>query len=78
MLVLTRKKGERILIGDDIVLTVLDIRGDGVRLGVDAPRGVRIQRDEVVAGVAEANRAAVETEVDELVAGLAARPPRDD
>ncbi|MEO6309405.1 MAG: carbon storage regulator CsrA [Leifsonia sp.] len=58
MLVLTRKLGEKILIGDDIVVTVLDVRGDSIRLGVDAPRGVRIQRDEVVRAVAAANVAA--------------------
>jgi len=58
MLVLTRKLGEKILIGDDIVITVLDVRGDSIRLGVDAPRGVRIQRDEVVRAVAAANVAA--------------------
>jgi carbon storage regulator len=55
MLVLTRKIGERILVGDDIVITVLDARGDGVRIGIDAPRGVKIQREEVVRAVREAN-----------------------
>ncbi|MCC3283141.1 MULTISPECIES: carbon storage regulator CsrA [Arthrobacter] len=58
MLVLTRKSGEQILIGDDIVITVLDSRGDGVRIGIDAPRGVKIQRHEVVRAVEEANVAA--------------------
>lgn len=55
MLVLTRKAGERILIGDDIVITILDTRGDGIRIGIDAPRGVNIQRDEIVRAVTEAN-----------------------
>jgi len=55
MLVLTRKVGERILVGDDIVITVLDSRGDGVRIGIDAPRGVKIQREEVLRAVIEAN-----------------------
>lgn len=55
MLVLTRKPGEKILIGDDIVITVLDARGDSIRIGVDAPRGIKIQRSEVVQAVAEAN-----------------------
>ena len=55
MLVLTRKVGERILVGDDVVITVLDSRGDGVRIGIDAPRGVKIQREEVVRAVTEAN-----------------------
>ncbi|WP_223692893.1 carbon storage regulator [Leifsonia poae] len=58
MLVLTRKPGERILIGDDIVVTILDARGDGIRIGIDAPRGVRIQRDEVIRAVTEANQEA--------------------
>ena len=60
MLVLTRKAGERVLIGDDIVVTILDARGDGVRIGIDAPRGIRIQRDEVVKAVTEANQEATE------------------
>lgn len=55
MLVLTRKAGERVLIGDDIVITILDTRGDGIRIGIDAPRGVNIQRDEIVRAVSEAN-----------------------
>jgi carbon storage regulator len=55
MLVLTRKLGEKILIGDDIVITVLDVRGDSIRLGVDAPRGISIQRAEILSAVIEAN-----------------------
>lgn len=62
MLVLTRKVGERILVGDDIVITVLDSRGDGVRIGIDAPRGVKIQREEVVRAVTEANVEAAQTD----------------
>ncbi len=60
MLVLTRKPGERVLIGDDIVITILDSRGDGIRIGIDAPRGVRIQRDEIVRAITEANQEATE------------------
>lgn len=55
MLVLTRKVGEQVLIGDDIVVTVLEVRGEGIKIGIDAPRGVRIQRQEVVAAVSDAN-----------------------
>jgi carbon storage regulator len=61
MLVLTRKKGERVLIGDDIVVTLIDVRGDSVRIGFDAPRGVTIQRAEVLAAVSEANTEAAAT-----------------
>lgn len=46
MLVLTRKLGEKILIGDDITLTVVDLRPDRVRIGVDAPREVQVWRQE--------------------------------
>ena len=60
MLVLTRKPGERLLIGDDIVVTILDVRGDGIRVGIDAPRGIRIQREEVVKAVTDANQNALE------------------
>jgi len=64
VLVLTRKVGERILVGDDIVITVLDSRGDGVRIGIDAPRGVKIQREEVVRAVIEANAEAAAAAAD--------------
>ncbi|MBW4042869.1 MAG: carbon storage regulator CsrA [Acidobacteria bacterium] len=72
MLVLTRKKGERVMIGDDIVVTVIDVRGDGVRIGFDAPRGVSIQRAEVVSAVKEANAgaAASAAQTPELLVGL--------
>ncbi|MGO4689998.1 carbon storage regulator [Glaciibacter sp. 2TAF33] len=64
MLVLTRKPGEKILLGDDIVITVLDARGDSIRIGIDAPKGVKIQRDEVVRAVTEANLAAAQPNAD--------------
>ncbi|GAB3044215.1 hypothetical protein GCM10027052_28090 [Parafrigoribacterium mesophilum] len=64
MLVLTRKTGEKILIGDDVVITVLDVRRDGVRIGIEAPNGVKIQRDEVVRAVTEANVAAAQADPD--------------
>ena len=62
MLVLTRKRGERVLIGDDIIITVIDVRGEGVRIGFEAPKGIPIQRHEVVAAVSEANIAAASTD----------------
>lgn len=47
MLVLSRKVGETIYVGDDIQITVVQIRGDAVRLGFEAPDGVEIHRQEV-------------------------------
>jgi carbon storage regulator len=64
VLVLTRKAGEKILIGDDVVITVLDVRRDGIRIGIEAPAGVKIQRDEVVRAVTEANLAAAQADPD--------------
>ncbi|GAB2518062.1 carbon storage regulator CsrA [Paramicrobacterium agarici] len=55
MLVLTRRIGERVLIGDDVELTVLDVKGDTVRIGVQAPRDTRIQRAELVDAVSKEN-----------------------
>jgi carbon storage regulator len=47
MLVLSRKKDEKIVIGDNITLMVIEIRGDKVRLGIDAPKDVPVHREEV-------------------------------
>lgn len=47
MLVLTRRKAEQVMIGDDIVVTIVEVRGDKVRLGIEAPRNVGIHRKEV-------------------------------
>lgn len=58
MLVLTRKTGESIVIGDQIVVTVLEVRSDQVRLGIEAPRSVQVHREEVVRRVEGENVAA--------------------
>jgi carbon storage regulator len=51
MLVLSRKKNESIVVDDAIVITVLEIRGDKVRLGIEAPKSVPIHRSEVYAAI---------------------------
>jgi len=50
MLVLTRKPGERLVIGDNIVVTVVSVRNGQVRLGFEAPREVAIRRQEIITG----------------------------
>ncbi|MBW1707847.1 MAG: carbon storage regulator CsrA [Deltaproteobacteria bacterium] len=47
MLILTRKLGERITIGDDIVITLLEIKGAQVKMGIEAPRSISIHRQEI-------------------------------
>jgi carbon storage regulator len=51
MLVLSRKRDEKIVIGEDIVITVVEIRGDKVRLGIEAPAHVPVHRAEVHAAI---------------------------
>jgi len=58
MLVLTRKRDESIMIGDDIKIIVVDVRGDQVKLGIDAPRHIPVHREEVYREIQEENRRA--------------------
>lgn len=58
MLVLTRQVGEKIVIGNEIYIEVLSVSGDGVRLGITAPRETSVHRFEVFAEIQAANRAA--------------------
>ncbi len=61
MLVLTRKLGESIAIDDNIKITVVQIKGKQVRLGIEAPKDTKIHREEVYLAIQEQNKAAVET-----------------
>lgn len=58
MLILTRKSGEAIRIGDNIVLKIIEIRGNQVRLGIEAPRNLSVHREEIYTLIQEQNRAA--------------------
>lgn len=55
MLVLSRHRDESIMIGDDIVITVVDIRGDKVRLGIQAPTNVPVHREEIYEAIKKEN-----------------------
>ncbi|MDP9436198.1 MAG: carbon storage regulator CsrA [Actinomycetota bacterium] len=59
MLVLTRRKNQSIVIGDDIIVTVLEVKGDQIRLGITAPRDVQVYREELLAALKDANTSAV-------------------
>lgn len=58
MLVLSRRAGESVVIGDGVTVTVLEVRGDVVRIGIDAPRSVPVHRGEVAQQLAETNQQA--------------------
>jgi len=83
MLVLTRKPGEKVLIGDDIVITIIENRGDGIRIGIDAPRGISIQRAEIVQAVSDANVEATHAADDaeerlKAALGIVTPPPNEE
>ena len=54
-MVLTRRRGEAIMVGDDVKVVVLEVNGDQVRLGVEAPRAVSVHREEVFKEIQEQN-----------------------
>lgn len=72
MLVLTRKAGEELLIGDDIVITVLEVSGDAIKIGIDAPKDVKILRREIVMQVADSNKESAAAAKPEAVEALKA------
>lgn len=61
MLALSRKVNESIIIGNDIEITVLEVKGDQVKVGISAPRSVPIYRKEIYLQIKESNKEAVET-----------------
>ena len=70
MLALIRKKGESLVINNNIEVTILDIRGDQIKLGISAPRDVSIYRKEVYLQIQEENKAALETNNAEALKNL--------
>lgn len=78
MLILTRKLGESVTIGDDIKITILGVRGRQVRLGIIAPQKVTIHREEIYFKIQEENKKAVSSsaeEVSKIVTMLKEKPP---
>ncbi|MDR2404513.1 MAG: carbon storage regulator CsrA [Spirochaetaceae bacterium] len=61
MLILSRKINEKIMIGDDIAISIIEIRGDQVRIGVNAPKSVKVFRQEVFDAIRTENKAAAES-----------------
>ena len=80
MLVLSRHRDESIIIGDDIIITVVDIRGDKVRLGINAPITIPVHRQEVYEAIQRENRQAAQIDPDTARNGAQVAPdlrPRD-
>ena len=69
MLIITRRAGERIMVGDDVVVEIMEIVGNSVRVGIRAPRSVPVYREEIYTAVRDENRAAAGLRV-----GRAPRP----
>ncbi len=71
MLVLSRKKGQSIMIGNDIEISIIDIQGEQVRIGINAPRNVKVYRKEVYEEIIKENREAAIIDVNpELIRGI--------
>ncbi len=66
MLVLSRQKDQTIIIGDDIEITVVAIRGDKVSLGINAPRSIAVHRKEVYDAIKRENRRAMKTQPQDI------------
>ena len=66
MLVLSRQRDETIMIGDDIEITIVDIRGDKVRLGINAPTRIAVHRKEVYDAIQQENREAAQMKPEEI------------
>ncbi len=66
MLIITRRAGERIMLGDDMRIHIMEIVGNSVRVGVEAPRSVPVYREEIWTAVKEENQAAASAETTKL------------
>ena len=64
MLIITRRAGEKVMVGDDVVIHVMEIVGNTVRVGIEAPRSLPVYREEIWNAVREENRAAADAPVE--------------
>jgi carbon storage regulator len=79
MLILTRRPGERVVIGEEITVTVMEVAGQTVRLGIAAPKDLPVYREEIWLAVQAENIAAAEsTGLDALPAAPSGPPPTQD
>lgn len=70
MLALSRKKGEAIIVNNNVEIVILEVKGDQVKVGITAPKEVPVYRKEVYLQIQEANKAAMETTDAQILANL--------
>lgn len=66
MLVLTRKSGESLIIGDEVTITVVEVRGNQVKIGIDAPESVKVYREELLRKIVKENKDASKSDKNKL------------
>ena len=66
MLVLTRKLNESIMIGDEVEITVVDIKGDSIKLGIDAPKDIKVHRKEIFLAIQQENIDAAKASIERI------------
>jgi len=72
MLIITRRPGEKVMIGDDVVVEIIEVSGSSVRIGIAAPKSVRVYREEIYTAVKEENVAAAASDATALPEDLPA------
>jgi carbon storage regulator len=64
MLIITRRPGEKVMLGDDVVIEVIEVSGSSVRIGIDAPKAIPVYREELWRAVKAENEAAAKAKAD--------------
>jgi carbon storage regulator len=62
MLIITRRPGEKVMLGDDVVIEVIEVSGSSVRIGIDAPKSIPVYREEIWTAVRDENAAAAKSD----------------
>lgn len=74
MLIITRRPGEKLMVGDDVVIEVIEVSGSSVRIGIAAPKSIPVYREEIYSAVKAENAAAAAADVSQLPDDLPATP----
>lgn len=77
MLIITRRVGEKLMIGDDIVVEIIEVSGSSVRIGIDAPKAIPVYREEIYSAVKAENAAAAKADPGQLPQELTTKPSQE-